>query len=160
MFQYSSTPATATQQERKDYPRSNSRLAPLGCTSPPFTFTSILAGASCQLLYAMLCCAVLCCAVLCCAALCCAALCYVVPCCAKLSCAVLCRLTVSSSEGQQEVVEGDAVVFAVGVKAMQGIVSTSPPLAACPVGTYPPMLLPCRTHWPSAGLCSWLIPKL
>ena len=47
----------------------------------------------------------------------------------------------SSSEGQQEVVEGDAVVFAVGVKAMQGIVSSSPHLAACPVGTYPPVLL-------------------
>ena len=52
----------------------------------------------------------------------------------------LCRLTVSSSKGQKEVVEGDAVVFAVGVKAMQAIVSSSPDLAACPVGTYPPML--------------------
>ena len=53
---------------------------------------------------------------------------------------MLCRLIVSSSKGQQEVVEGNAVVFAVGVKAMQGIVSGSPDLAACPVGTYPPVL--------------------
>ena len=53
---------------------------------------------------------------------------------------MLCRLTVSSSKGQEETVEGDAVVFAVGVKAMQGIVSSSPDLTSCPVGTYPAIL--------------------
>ena len=30
--------------------------------------------------------------------------------------------------------DADAVVFAVGVRAMQGIVNSSPDLAACPVG--------------------------
>ncbi len=47
---------------------------------------------------------------------------------------VLCRLSVSSSSSEEEVFDADAVVFAVGVKAMQGIVSSSPDLAACPVG--------------------------
>ncbi|KAL3146106.1 hypothetical protein ABBQ38_015455 [Trebouxia sp. C0009 RCD-2024] len=42
------------------------------------------------------------------------------------------RLTVSSLQGQEEVVTTDAVVFAVGVKAMQGIVSSSPDLGASP----------------------------
>ena len=62
-------------------------------------------------------------------------------CYAMLCYAMLCRLTVGRSQGQQDVVEGDAVVFAVGVKAMQGIVSSSPDLAACPVGISPPVLL-------------------
>ncbi|DBA90704.1 TPA: hypothetical protein ACH3X1_003920 [Trebouxia sp. C0004] len=44
------------------------------------------------------------------------------------------RLSVSSSSGQEEAFDADAVVFAVGVKAMQGIVRSSPDLAACPVG--------------------------
>ncbi len=47
---------------------------------------------------------------------------------------VSCRLSVSSSSGQEETFDADAVVFAVGVKAMQGIVRSSPDLAACPVG--------------------------
>lgn len=42
------------------------------------------------------------------------------------------RLSVSSSSGQEEAFDADAVVFAVGVKAMQGIVRSSPDLAACP----------------------------
>ncbi len=50
-----------------------------------------------------------------------------------------CRLSVSSSSGEEEAFDADAVVFAVGVKAMQGIVSSSPDLAACPVGI--PLLL-------------------
>jgi hypothetical protein len=45
-----------------------------------------------------------------------------------------CRLSVISSSGQEEAFDADAVVFAVGVKAMQGIVRSSPDLAACPVG--------------------------
>lgn len=40
----------------------------------------------------------------------------------------------SSSDGTEEQYEADAVVFAVGVKAMQGIIAASPSLAACPVG--------------------------
>ena len=40
----------------------------------------------------------------------------------------------SSSSGQEEVFDADAVVFAVGVKAMQSIVRSSPDLAVCPVG--------------------------
>lgn len=51
---------------------------------------------------------------------------------------LVCRLTVSSLQGQEEVVTTDAVVFAVGVKAMQGIVSSSPDLGASPVGTHLP----------------------
>ena len=47
-----------------------------------------------------------------------------------------CRLTVRDSSGKEKSIEGDAVVFAVGVKAVQGIVSSSPELAACPVGTH------------------------
>lgn len=44
------------------------------------------------------------------------------------------RLIVSSKSGQQKVIEGDAVVFAVGVKAMQAITAASPDLSICPVG--------------------------
>ena len=49
--------------------------------------------------------------------------------------------SVSSSEGRQEGIKGMAVVFAVEVKAMQGIVSSSPDLAACSVGNYYLMLV-------------------
>ena len=45
-------------------------------------------------------------------------------------CAMQCRLTVTTSEGKEEQWAADAVVFAVGVKAMQGIVAASPDLAA------------------------------
>ncbi len=40
----------------------------------------------------------------------------------------------SRSSGEEEAFDADAVVFGVGVKAMQGIVRSSPDLAACPVG--------------------------
>ena len=43
----------------------------------------------------------------------------------------------NGSEGKEEVYDADAVVFAVGVGAMQGIVAASPCLAACPVGILP-----------------------
>ena len=67
------------------------------------------------------------------------------------------RLIASSKSGQQKVIEGDAVVFAVGVKAMQGITAASPDLLACPVGILSAKICTCLLHTHYNHVAAWIM---
>ena len=63
-----------------------------------------------------------------------------------------CRLSVYNSDGVEERYRTDAVVFAVGVKAMDGIVAASTSLAACPVGIFLSPIIPPFVYSPALSV--------